>query len=115
MNDNKGIGLLCEVFDHELAAEIESRRSPEEREARAKAMAEIEARDKFVSDAIESRIEEFRKEAEAGEERAACDYIDKTLAPYLRTELEAENAEQRITPEHKKIFSRFKKCCERWE
>src|SRR5262249_35479900 len=108
---DKGIGLLCEEYDHELAAEIEARRTPEQREAYAKQL----AADKFVSDAIERHVEEECKRIDAERLQPELDAIDKLLAPHLKNELAEENAAARISSKQKQDFAAFQKCCARWE
>src|SRR5262245_11887633 len=112
---DKGIGLLCAEFDHELAAEIEAQRTPGEREARAKAVAEMEAGDKFVRDAIEQYVEAECRRIDAERLQPELDAIDKMLAPHLKNELAVENAATRISPKAKQDFARFQKCAARWE
>jgi hypothetical protein len=108
---DKGVGILCEEYDHELAAEIDARLTPEEREVNA----ERAAAGKFVFNAVERHVEEQQKQAEAGRLQPELDAIDAGLAPYLKKELAEENAAARISSKVKRDFARFQKCCAQWE
>jgi hypothetical protein len=115
----KGVGILCDIFDEERAAELEAQRTPEERRARADAEAERIAAEKLSQEAIKLGYEELsrRAEKEAADAvlRPVLDAIDKNLAPHLKNELAEENATARLSERQKQDFALFQKCAARWE
>jgi hypothetical protein len=111
----RGLGLLCDEFDEELAAQLESERTLAEKQARADAV----AAEKLSQEAIKLGWEELGrradKEASEAATRPVLDAIDKALAPHLKSELAAENTAARITAQQKLDFGLFAKCAARWE
>jgi hypothetical protein len=74
-----------------------------------------EEEERRVSDVWEAGLRDHRRRQEEAAREPLCDQIDKFLAPYLKSELAAENASRRISPSMKREFARFQKYCERWD
>ena len=67
-----------------------------------------------VSDVWETGLREYQRRQEESAHRPDLDAIDHALSPYLRKELEKENAETRVTKKAKEDFRAFQKSCEKW-
>jgi hypothetical protein len=111
----RGLGILCDEYDHERAAELEAQMILEQRQARAEAA----AAEKLSQEATKLGYEELgrraEKEAHDAVLRPVLDAIDKNLAPHLKAELAEENATARLTERQKQDCSLFQKCAACWE